>query len=100
MGVNREALQLHTVYKRSHFLLQVTRESVSGTASHVCVSEHGMKLKVCMIKSLSPQEKYQLLPLVLLLVLHARNNTDSNKLVIFSFGFNRCINISYTVEPL
>ena len=48
MGVNREALQLHAVYKKPYFLLQVTRESVSvlqvmwesvsGTASHAhCV---------------------------------------------------------------
>ena len=44
MGVNGEALQLHTVYKKPYFLLQVKREfvsvlqitweSVSGTASH------------------------------------------------------------------
>jgi len=44
MGVNGEALQLHAVYKKPYFLLQVTRESVSvlqitresvsGTASH------------------------------------------------------------------
>ena len=27
--VNGEALQLHTVYKKLYFLLQVTRESVS-----------------------------------------------------------------------
>ena len=36
------------------FLLQVTRESVSGTTSHMRASEHAMKLKVRMIKSLSP----------------------------------------------
>ena len=46
MGVNGEALQLHAVYKKPYFLLQVTRESViryyksrenllSGTTSHV-----------------------------------------------------------------
>ena len=29
MGVNGEALQLHVVYKKPYFLLQVTRESVS-----------------------------------------------------------------------
>ena len=29
MGVNGEALQLHAVYKKPYFLLQVTRESVS-----------------------------------------------------------------------
>ena len=48
MEVNGEALQLHAVYKKLHFLLQVTRESVSvlqvtresvsGTTSHMrCV---------------------------------------------------------------
>ena len=29
MGVNGEALQLHSVYKKPYFLLQVTRQSVS-----------------------------------------------------------------------
>ena len=49
MGVNGEALQLHTVHKKLYFLLQVTREfvlvlqvtqeSISGTASHakICI---------------------------------------------------------------
>ena len=75
MGVNGEALQLHAVYKKPYFLLQVTqesvsvlqvmRESVSGTASQgqnpyqvlqvtCAVSEHAMKSEVRMIKSLSP----------------------------------------------
>ena len=46
MGVYGEALQLHSVYKKPYFLLQVTwefvsvlqvtRESVSSTASHAC----------------------------------------------------------------
>ena len=36
------------------FLLQVVRESVSGTTSHVRAPKHAMKLKVHMIKSLSP----------------------------------------------
>ena len=35
-------------------VLQVTRESVSGTKSHVRASERAMKSKVHMIKSLSP----------------------------------------------
>ena len=35
MGVNGEALQLHAVYKKPYFSLQVTQESVSGTATHV-----------------------------------------------------------------
>ena len=34
MGVNGETLQLHAVYKKPYFLLQVTWESISGTASH------------------------------------------------------------------
>ena len=34
MRVNGEALQLYAVYKKPYFLLQVTQESVSGTASH------------------------------------------------------------------
>ena len=54
MGVNGEALQLHAVYKKPYFLLQVTRESVSGTTSHVCASERAIKSNVRMIKSLSP----------------------------------------------
>ena len=77
--------------KKLYFLRQVTRESVSGTTSHVRASEHAMKLKVRMIKSQALPEKNntQLLPLAMLLVLHTRNNTygnntDSNKVVIFS----------------
>ena len=55
MGVNGEALQLHAVYKKLYFVLQVTRESVSvlqvtresisGTTSHMRASECAMKLK-------------------------------------------------------
>ena len=38
MRVNGEALQLHAVYKKLYFLLQVMQESISGTASHAhCV---------------------------------------------------------------
>ena len=45
MRINGETLQLHAgigsimygaVYKKRYFLLQATRESVSGTTSHVC----------------------------------------------------------------
>ena len=46
MGINKEAFQLCAVYKKLHFLLQVTwesisilqvtQESVSGTSSHMC----------------------------------------------------------------
>ena len=38
MGLNGEALQLHVVYEKLYFVLQVTRESVSGTTSYMrCV---------------------------------------------------------------
>ena len=53
-GVNGEALQLHAIYIKPYFLLQVTRESVSGTTSHVRASKHAMNLKVRMVKSVSP----------------------------------------------
>ena len=48
MGVSGEALQLHAVYKftTSHVRLRIS------TTSHV--SERALKLKVRMIKSLSP----------------------------------------------
>ena len=35
MGVNGEALQLNADYKIHIFLLQITRETVSGTACHL-----------------------------------------------------------------
>jgi len=38
MGMNGEALQLHAVYKKLYFLLQVKRK-------HVSASEHAMKSK-------------------------------------------------------
>ena len=61
MGVNGEALQLHAVYKKPYFLLQVTRESVSvlqvtresvsGTTSHARIriryyKSHALRLNV------------------------------------------------------
>jgi len=54
MGVNGEASQLHAVYKKLYFLLQVTRESVSVLQVMRTTSERAMKSKVRMIKSLSP----------------------------------------------
>ena len=101
MGVNGEALQLHTVYKKPYFLLQVTRESVSvlqvtwesvsGTASHArciwtCNEIEGSydKIIITIVPSYTGKNITHLLPLALLLVLHTRNNTDGNKLVIFS----------------
>ena len=54
MGVSGEAFQLHTVYKKPYFVLQVTRESVSVLQVTCAASERAMKLKVRMINSLSP----------------------------------------------
>ena len=90
MGVNGKALQLHTVYKKPYFL-QVTRESVSGTTSHVhrvwmCNEIKGSydKIIITIVPSYTGKNITRLLPLALLLVLCTRNNTDGNKLVIFS----------------
>ena len=74
--------------KNRIFLLQVTRESVSGTTSHVCGSESAMKLKVRIINHHHHSTKLyrknitHLLPSALLLVLCTRHNTDGNKLVV------------------
>ena len=85
MGVNGEALQLHTVYKKQYFVTQVTqesvsvlqvmRESISGTTSHARIriryyksrenpyqvlqvtytaSERTMKSEVCTIITIVP----------------------------------------------
>ena len=100
MGVNGEALQLHAVYKKPYFLLQVTRksvsvlqvtwESVSGTASHArciwtCNEIEGSydKIIITIAPSYTGKNITRLLPLALLLVLRTHNNTDGNKLVIF-----------------
>ena len=111
MGVNGEALQLHTVYKKLYFLLQVTRESVSvlqvtqesvlGTASHArihigttsrvhciwtCNEIEGScdKIIITIVPNYTGKNITRLLPLALLLRLRTRNNTDGNKLMIFS----------------
>ena len=91
MGVNGETLQLHGVYKKPHFLLQVTRESVSGITSHVrcvwpCNEIKGSydKFIITIVPSYTRKNITCLLLLALLLVLRTRNNTDGNKLMIFS----------------
>ena len=89
MGVNGKALQLHSVHKKPYFLLQVTWESVSDTASHtrcawMCNENEGSYDKT-IITTTTQKNITRLLPLALLLVLRTRNKTDGNKLVIF-FG--------------
>ena len=75
MGVNGEALQLRAVYKKPYFFTTSHATIRISTTSHarICIryyksrenpyqvlqvtcaaSERAMKLKVCMIKSLSP----------------------------------------------
>ena len=72
-------------------VLQVTWESVSGTASHVrciwtCNEIEGSydKIIITVAPSYTRKNITRLLPLALLLVLRTRNNTDGDKLVIFS----------------
>jgi len=100
MGVNGEALQLHAVYKKPYFLLrvmresvsvlQVTWESVSGTASHArCIWTWNEidgsydKMIITIAPSYTRINITRLLPLALLLMIRTRNNTAGNKLVIF-----------------
>ena len=100
MRVNGEALQLHAVCKKRNFaqvtrksvsVLQVMQESVSGTTSHVrcvwtCNEIEGSydKIIITILPSYTRKNITRLLPLALLLVLRTCNNTDGNKLVIFS----------------
>ena len=85
-----------------------SHENLYQVLQVTCVASEGaMKLKVFMIKSLLPQYQVipkknitRLLPLALLLVLHTRNQTDSNKLEIFSgialyYGDNYIISVCH-----
>ena len=106
MVVNGEALQLHAVYKKPYFfLLQVTRESVPGTASHVCciwacneIKGSYDKIITTIVSSYTGKNITHLLPLALLLVLYTRNNTDGNKVMIFS-GIALYYGDTYIVYP-
>ena len=67
-------------------VLQVTRESVSGNASHIrwvwtCNEIEGSydKIIITIVPSYTRKNITCLLPLALLLVLHTRNDTDDNK---------------------
>ena len=69
------------------------------------MSERAMKSEVRMIKiiitivpSYTRRNITRLLPLALLLVLHTRNNTDGNKLVIFS-GVALYCGDNYIISP-
>ena len=103
MGVNGEALQLHTVYKsriltqvtrESVSVLQVMRESISGTASHVCCvwtcnETEGSydKIIITIVQNCTRKIITHLLPLALLLTyLCTHKNTDGNKLIFFSIA--------------
>lgn len=82
MGGNREALELHVVYKTSYFVLQVTQ---TIHIRHYKSLVLHLNMQSNMIKSLSLDgtELYRknitrLSPLTLLLVLHTHNNMDDN----------------------
>ena len=77
--------------KKPSFLLQFTRESVSGTASHACCVWTCNEIKglydeiiITIVPSYTGKNITRSLPVALLLVLCTCNNTHSNKLVIFS----------------
>ena len=56
------------------------------------------KIIITIVQSYTEKNITRSLPLALLLVLHTRNNTDSNKLVIF-FGIPLYYGDSYIVSP-
>ena len=114
MGVNGEALQLHAVYKKPYFFYCKSRENpYQYYKSHEnpyqvlqvthAASERPMKSKVRMkiiitiVPSYTGKNITHVLPLALLLVLCTRNNTDGNKLVIFS-GIAWCYGDNYIVQ--
>ena len=98
MGVNGEALQLHAIYnfyckscENFVSVQEVTLEFVSGTASHACcvwtcneIESSYDKIIITIVPSYTRKNITRLLPLPLLLMLCTCNNTDGNKLVIFS----------------
>ena len=96
MGVNGEAFQLHTVHKKPYFfntshmrtvsVLQVMRESVSGTTSFVCcvstcneIEGSYDKIIITIVPNYTGKNITRLLPLALLLMLRTHNNTRLKK---------------------
>ena len=84
-------IKSHNFYYKSrenpYQVLQVTRGSVSvlqvtHTASNVQWNQRFIIITI--VPSYTEKNITRLLPLALLLMLHTRNNTDGNKLVIFS----------------
>ena len=94
MGVNGQPLQLHAVYEKP-YLIQVTWESVSGTASHTrwiwtCNEIEGPydKIIITIVPSYTGKKITCLLPSVLLLVLHTCNNVNGNKRVLWWYVYD------------
>ena len=85
-GSQWEALQktIFFYYKSRENLYQYCKscENLYQVQVTCAVSKHAMKSEVCIIKHYLHSTR--LLPLALLLVLRTCNNTDGNKLVIFS----------------
>ena len=78
MRVNGETLQLHAVYKKPYFVLQVTWEFVLVLQVMYTASKYAMKSKVRMMNHYHHSSKLYRKQM------HTRNNTDGNKLMIFS----------------
>ena len=78
MRVNGETLQLHAVYKKPYFVLQVTWEFVLVLQVMCTTSKYATKSKVRMMNHYHHSSKLYRKQL------HTRNNTDGNKLMIFS----------------
>ena len=112
MGVNGEALQLHVVYKKlffttSHARIRIkyykSRENPYQVLCALRLNEiEGSydKVIITIVPSYNGRNITHFLPLALLLMLCTRNNTDGNKLVIFSgiasyYGDNYIIYIVY-----
>ena len=100
MGVNGEALQLHAVYKK--LLCKSCENSYQVLLVTCTASEHAMKMKdqiiVTIVPSYTGKNITCLLLLALLLVLHTRNNTAGNKLVIF-FSIALYYGDTYIISP-
>ena len=91
LQVTRESISVLQVTRESRSVLQVTREFVSGTTSHMrcvrtCNEIEGScdEIIITIVPSYTGKNITCLLPFALLLVLCTHNNTDSNKVIIFS----------------
>ena len=97
MVVNGVALQLHTVYKKLYFFnTSHMRIRIRYYKSRACIlnvqwnQDSYDKIIITIVSSYTRKNIIRLLPLALLLGLYVytRNNTDSNKLVIYILHYS------------